>query len=100
MIDFDDGLKGEELIVGEKVRSTCSGSLLDTEAGQVFGLPEDPHLEGYAIRWPIYAGRFNTRDYKSRQNALDDVESIWRHTIKEKLGIHTFQVSNTFVLSF
>lgn len=53
----------------------------------VVNLPDDAHLDGYVMRWPIYAGRFNTWDYTSHQNMLSDIEEIWRSSIQNKLGI-------------
>ncbi|KZT10183.1 actin-like ATPase domain-containing protein [Laetiporus sulphureus 93-53] len=47
----------------------------------------DPHNMGYAVRWPVHGGRFNTRDYPSNEMILNDVETILRATLKNMLGI-------------
>ena len=61
----------------------------------VFNLPDSAYSEGYAVRWPLHAGRFNTWDYTSHQNILSDIEEIWRTTIQNKLKIEpsAFNVS-------
>jgi actin-related protein 8 len=41
----------------------------------------------YAVRWPIYGGHFNTRDYPSFQMVVSDIEAILRHTLKESLEV-------------
>ncbi|KAL5512963.1 ARP8 [Sanghuangporus vaninii] len=81
-----------EQMVGEESPSPDSSfktpSVEDVLVGEkVFELPDEAHVLGYAVRWPVYAGRFNTRDYKSHQNVLDDIEEIWRTTLKDRLGI-------------
>ena len=54
----------------------------------------DPEKMGYAVRWPIYGGNFNTRDYPSMQVVYNDIETILREALKEK-GIEpsTYKVS-------
>ncbi|KDQ61367.1 hypothetical protein JAAARDRAFT_203897 [Jaapia argillacea MUCL 33604] len=47
----------------------------------------DPQRLGYAVRWPIYGTRFNTRDYPSPQMILDDIETILRVTLNEKFNL-------------
>jgi len=47
----------------------------------------DPQKLGFAVRYPIVAGKFNTRDYPSNQLILDDIETIIIATLREKLGI-------------
>ncbi|GBE86660.1 hypothetical protein SCP_0905400 [Sparassis crispa] len=42
----------------------------------------DPASAGYVIKWPIYGGNFNTRDYPSIEGALDDIETILRAAFK------------------
>ena len=37
-----------------------------------------PEEQGYAVRWPIYGGNFNTRDYPSNQLIMSDLEAIFR----------------------
>ncbi|THH11839.1 hypothetical protein EW145_g366 [Phellinidium pouzarii] len=61
----------DEILVGERV----------------FELSHPPHLEGYTVKWPVYAGRFNTRNYSSHQNMLGDIEEIWKTVIRENLDI-------------
>lgn len=38
----------------------------------------------YTVRWPIYGGNFNTRDYPSLQLILSDIEIILRESLKLK----------------
>ncbi|KAI0923712.1 hypothetical protein AcV5_009185 [Taiwanofungus camphoratus] len=47
----------------------------------------DPASLGYVVRWPVYGGKFNTRDYQSNQSILGDIETILRVNLKEKLEI-------------
>uniref|UniRef100_A0A0W0G785 Uncharacterized protein n=1 Tax=Moniliophthora roreri TaxID=221103 RepID=A0A0W0G785_MONRR len=47
----------------------------------------DPQNSNYVVRWPIYGSNFNTRDYSSIQMILNDMETILRNTLKDKLGI-------------
>ena len=44
----------------------------------------NPEEMGYAVRWPIYGGNFNTRDYPSAQLILSDIETIFRESLKSK----------------
>ncbi|PIL24870.1 hypothetical protein GSI_12757 [Ganoderma sinense ZZ0214-1] len=44
----------------------------------------NPEEMGYAVRWPIYGGNFNTRDYPSTQLVLSDIEVILRESLKLK----------------
>lgn len=44
----------------------------------------NPEEMGYAVRWPIYGGNFNTRDYPSTQLVLSDIEVILREALKIK----------------
>ncbi|KAI0765670.1 actin-like ATPase domain-containing protein [Trametes elegans] len=44
----------------------------------------DPEKMGYVVRWPIYGGNFNTRDYPSMQVVYNDIETILREALKEK----------------
>ncbi|KAH8093819.1 actin-like ATPase domain-containing protein [Cristinia sonorae] len=46
--------------------------------------PQDLH---YAVRWPFYAGAFNTRAYTSNQLIASDVEALFRAVLREKYGI-------------
>ncbi|EEB93425.1 hypothetical protein MPER_07917, partial [Moniliophthora perniciosa FA553] len=65
--------------------------ITDDKEGVLFGEKAlrlaDPHNTNYVVRWPIYGPNFNTRDYPSIQIILNDMETILRHTIKERLGI-------------
>ncbi|TFY69107.1 hypothetical protein EVJ58_g619 [Rhodofomes roseus] len=47
----------------------------------------DPLAQGYAVRWPMYSGKFNTRDYPSNALILSDIETIIQSTLKERLDI-------------
>lgn len=47
----------------------------------------DPAELGYVLRWPIYGGNFNTRDYTSNQELLSDIETIISTTLDEKFRI-------------
>ncbi|KAK7056412.1 Actin-like protein arp8 [Paramarasmius palmivorus] len=47
----------------------------------------DPQASNYIVRWPIYGPKFNTRDYPSVQAILGDLETILRHTLKDRLNI-------------
>ncbi|KAI0676080.1 actin-like ATPase domain-containing protein [Trametes maxima] len=44
----------------------------------------NPEEMGYVVRWPIYGGNFNTRDYPSLQVAYNDIETILREALKQK----------------
>ncbi|EJF64395.1 actin-like ATPase domain-containing protein [Dichomitus squalens] len=44
----------------------------------------NPEEMGYIMRWPIYGGNFNTRDYPSAQLILSDIETIFRESLKLK----------------
>ena len=44
----------------------------------------NPAEMGYAVRWPIYGGNFNTRDYLSTQLILADIEAILRESLRLK----------------
>ncbi|TFK85506.1 actin-like ATPase domain-containing protein [Polyporus arcularius HHB13444] len=44
----------------------------------------NPEEMGYAVRWPIYGGNFNTRDYPSPQFILSDIEAILRESLRMK----------------
>ncbi|KAI8985741.1 actin-like ATPase domain-containing protein [Trametes punicea] len=44
----------------------------------------DPEQMGYVVRWPIYGGNFNTRDYPSSQVIYNDIETIFREALKQK----------------
>ncbi|KAI0718003.1 actin-like ATPase domain-containing protein [Cerioporus squamosus] len=44
----------------------------------------NPEDMGYAVRWPIYGGNFNTRDYPSPQLILSDIEAILRESLRMK----------------
>ncbi|KAI9060920.1 actin-like ATPase domain-containing protein [Trametes sanguinea] len=44
----------------------------------------NPEEMGYVVRWPIYGGNFNTRDYPSQQAVYNDLETIFRESLKLK----------------
>ncbi|KAI0330934.1 actin-like ATPase domain-containing protein [Cubamyces sp. BRFM 1775] len=44
----------------------------------------NPEEMGYVVRWPIYGGNFNTRDYPSSQVIYNDIETIFREALKLK----------------
>ncbi|KAL7280699.1 hypothetical protein ACG7TL_005639 [Trametes sanguinea] len=44
----------------------------------------NPEEMGYVVRWPIYGGNFNTRDYPSQQVLYNDLETIFRESLKQK----------------
>ena len=60
----------------------------------------DPHEMGYVVRWPLYGGHLNARDYPSHQVALSDIEAILRETLSESLSIDPKSYSVRFRLSF
>jgi actin-related protein 8 len=60
----------EDVIIGEKVLRLA-----------------DPHELGYAVRWPIQGGRFNTRDYSSIPMVLNDIETIIRKSLKDDIEV-------------
>ncbi|EJD07297.1 actin-like ATPase domain-containing protein [Fomitiporia mediterranea MF3/22] len=85
-LTFNGQLEGEESPNPDPpARSPPAQDVLVGE--KVFDLPNDEYSIGYAVRWPIYAGRFNSRDYKSHQSVLGDIEEIWRTVLVERLGI-------------
>ena len=47
----------------------------------------DPHEMGYVVRWPLYGGHVNARDYPSHQVVLSDIEVVLRETLSESLSI-------------
>ncbi|KAF9269156.1 actin-related protein [Marasmius fiardii PR-910] len=47
----------------------------------------DPAASGYVVRWPIYGPNFNIRDYSSKQMVLNDIETILRATLRDRLRI-------------
>ncbi|KIK08875.1 hypothetical protein K443DRAFT_655462 [Laccaria amethystina LaAM-08-1] len=47
----------------------------------------DPHLSNYAVRWPILASNFNTKDYRSIQANLSDLEALIQYTLWDRLNI-------------
>lgn len=42
---------------------------------------------GYVLRWPLYGGHFNARDYPSHQVVLSDIEVVLRQSLSESLSI-------------
>lgn len=47
----------------------------------------DSQEMGYVVRWPLYGGHFNARDYLSHQVVLSDIEVVLRETLSESLSI-------------
>ena len=47
----------------------------------------DPHEMGYVVRWPLYGGHVNARDYPSHQVVLSDIEVILRDSLSESFSI-------------
>ena len=60
----------------------------------------DPHKMGYIVRWPLYGGHFNARDYPSHQVALSDIELVLRETLSGSLSIDPKSYDVRFRLSF
>ncbi|KAG9013422.1 actin-like protein arp8 [Tulasnella sp. 427] len=54
----------------------------------------DPSTAGYEVRWPMYSNHLNTRYYTSRQEALNDIETIWSYIITQEMGIPRKQFKN------
>ena len=42
---------------------------------------------GYVVRWPLYGGHVNARDYPSNQLVLSDIEVVLRETLSTSLSI-------------
>ncbi|KAI5123511.1 hypothetical protein M0805_006671 [Coniferiporia weirii] len=83
---FNEQMKGEETTTpGASHRTAPQDEVLVGE--RVYELSYPPHLEGYIVKWPFYGSHFNTRDYTSHQNLLNDVEEIWKTVIRETLNI-------------
>jgi hypothetical protein len=59
----------------------------------------DPHKLGYVVRWPLYGGHFNARDYPSHQVALSDIEAVLRETLSGSLSIDPKSYDVRFLLS-
>jgi actin-related protein 8 len=59
----------------------------------------DPHEMGYVVRWPLYGGHFNARDYPSNQVVLSDIEAVLRDTLSESLSIDPKSYNVRFHLS-
>ena len=73
--------------------------VLNDPAPQALRL-SDPQELGYVIRWPIYGGNFNTRDYPTNSLILSDIETIIGETLKDKFNIsqRQYKVSSTQVM--
>ena len=96
-----DGSQGDVLI-GEKV---CLNSYVHTPHWSLLAFFKtfsslqvrrlsDPQKLGYSIKWPIFGGNFNTRDYSSIPAVLNDLEHIWTETLEKNCNIprKTFKV--------
>ena len=55
---------------------------------------------GYVVRWPLYGGHVNARDYPSNQLVLSDIEVVLRETLSESLSIDPKSYGVRFHLSF
>lgn len=86
-IDWIMDTPEEEFLVGEKVRYCFYRHFVSLFDGSQALQLSDPQKLGYVLRWPIYGGNFNTRDYPSNQLILADVETIIEEVLKEKFGI-------------
>ncbi|EKM50060.1 uncharacterized protein PHACADRAFT_264564 [Phanerochaete carnosa HHB-10118-sp] len=47
----------------------------------------DPAELGYVLRWPLYGGNFNTRNYNSTEEILGDIETIITAVLDEKFNV-------------
>lgn len=47
----------------------------------------DPQKLGYTIKWPFHGSHFNTRDYQSHQNLMNDIEALWSETLRARMKI-------------
>ena len=59
----------------------------------------NPRKMGYVVRWPVYGGHVNARDYPSHQVALSDIEAILRDTLSRSLSIDQKSYNVRFHLS-
>ena len=60
----------------------------------------DPHEMGYVVRWPLFGGHVNARDYPSHQVVLSDIEVVLRETLSESLSIDQKSYNVRFHMSF
>jgi hypothetical protein len=67
-----------------KLWGGCLSSI--TNRTQVFRIV-NPHEMGYAVRWPLYGNRLNTRQYKSVPELMGDIETIWSIVLRDGLKI-------------
>ncbi|KIL69325.1 hypothetical protein M378DRAFT_69891 [Amanita muscaria Koide BX008] len=58
----------------------------------------EPERSGYLVRWPIYGHNFNTRDYKSTQENLSDIDILIRKTLQENMNIEPSEYKNYSVV--
>ncbi|PBK72447.1 actin-related protein [Armillaria solidipes] len=70
-VEWFDESCSEDVLVGEKALRIA-----------------DPQRAGYSVKWPIYGPNFNTRDYSSLRVLMGDIETILRHTLRDKLNIN------------
>lgn len=100
-VDWIMNTPEEDYLVGEKVsfclRQCCRALFNALKALRL----SDPQQLGYVLRWPIYGGNFNTRDYPSNQVILTDIETIIEQVLLEKFNItaRSFGVSSESVLT-
>ncbi|KAF8141563.1 hypothetical protein EV363DRAFT_1308450 [Boletus edulis] len=58
----------------------------------------DPRALNFTVRWPIRGQNFNSRDYPCVRMILDDIETIIRHVLEEKLDIERRDFKNYSVM--
>ncbi|KAG9046453.1 actin-like protein arp8 [Tulasnella sp. UAMH 9824] len=94
---FNEGINTEEIDGAQDVYKVdwVTGQPEDAFfiGHKVFRLA-DPAASGYEVRWPMYNNHFNTRYYPSRQEALSDIEIMWKSIITQELGIPRAQFKN------
>lgn len=73
-----------EALEMEWIDETCSEDVLVGEKALQIA---DPRLSNYAVKWPILASNFNTKDYQSIQANLSDLEALIRHTLRDRMNI-------------
>ncbi|KAJ4474691.1 hypothetical protein C8J55DRAFT_130551 [Lentinula edodes] len=69
-VDWINSSTDEEVLVGDKALRLA-----------------DPQSSSFIVRWPIYGSTFNTRDYRSSQVVLSDIETLLRYTLHDKFAI-------------
>lgn len=85
-MEWIDETCSEDVLVGEKVSVVLLRNDKVLSFVQALRIA-DPHLSNYAVRWPILASNFNTKDYQSIQANLSDLEALIRHTLWDRMNI-------------